>query len=91
MADDGRGLDRERIRARAEAMGLLEPGMASRRCHALRFHLSSRVSRRLTELTQLAGRGVGMDVVKTEVSELGGRIEIFRSPVRERLSVSTCR
>ncbi len=75
MSDDGKGLDKERIRARAEAMGLLQPGQAADDATLYDFIFQPGFST-ATELTQLAGRGVGMDVVKTEVSELGGRIEI---------------
>ncbi len=76
MSDDGKGLDTERIRARAEAMGLLQPGQAADEASLYDFIFQPGFST-AAELTQLAGRGVGMDVVKTEVSELGGRIEIL--------------
>ena len=74
MADDGRGLDRDRIRARAEVLGLLEPGQEvdEARLYDLIFLPGFSTA---GEVSQLAGRGVGMDVVKTEVAELGGRIE----------------
>ncbi len=74
MADDGRGLDRDRIRARAEALGLLEAGQEvdEARLYDLIFLPGFSTA---GEVSQLAGRGVGMDVVKTEVAELGGRIE----------------
>ncbi|MDE2439810.1 MAG: Hpt domain-containing protein [Betaproteobacteria bacterium] len=76
MSDDGKGLDVERIRARAEAMGLLQPGQAADEATLYDFIFQPGFST-AAELTQLAGRGVGMDVVKTEVAELGGRIEIL--------------
>ncbi|HQR57840.1 MAG TPA: Hpt domain-containing protein [Azonexus sp.] len=74
MADDGRGLDRDRIRARAEGLGLVEPGQEvdDARLYDLIFLPGFSTA---GEVSQLAGRGVGMDVVKTEVAELGGRIE----------------
>ncbi|MBF1164563.1 MAG: Hpt domain-containing protein [Dechloromonas agitata] len=75
MSDDGKGLDAGRIRARAEAMGLLQPGQTIDEAALFDFIFQPGFST-ATELTQLAGRGVGMDVVKTEVGELGGRIEI---------------
>ena len=75
MADDGRGLDGERIRARAEAMGLLAPDEFAD--ESMLYDLIFRPGFSTAgEVSQLAGRGVGMDVVKTEVAELGGRIEI---------------
>jgi len=75
MADDGKGLDAARIRARAEQMGLLQPGQVIEDAALYDFIFQSGFST-AEELTQVAGRGVGMDVVKTEVSALGGRIEI---------------
>ncbi len=75
LSDDGKGLDAERIRARAEAMGLLQPGLAADEAALYDLIFQPGFST-AAELTQLAGRGVGMDVVKTEVSALGGRIEI---------------
>jgi len=79
MADDGRGLDRERIRARAVEMDMLEPGMEAD--DGLLYDLIFRPGFSTAgEVSQLAGRGVGMDVVKTEVGELGGRIEILSQP-----------
>ena len=75
MTDDGRGLDGERIRSRAEAMGMLSPGEFAD--EATLYDLIFRPGFSTAgEVSQLAGRGVGMDVVKTEVAELGGRIEI---------------
>lgn len=75
LSDDGRGLDAQRIRERAEAMGLLQPGQAIEPGALLDFIFRPGFST-AAELSQLAGRGVGMDVVKTEVTALGGRIEI---------------
>ncbi|MDR2187607.1 MAG: Hpt domain-containing protein [Azonexus sp.] len=75
LTDDGRGLDMPRIRQRAEETGLLTPGQAIE--PAALFDLVFRPGfSTATELSQVAGRGVGMDVVKTEVTALGGRIEI---------------
>jgi chemosensory pili system protein ChpA (sensor histidine kinase/response regulator) len=79
LADDGHGLDADRIRARAEAAGLLAPGTAIAEAQLFEFIFEPGFST-ATELTQVAGRGVGMDVVKTEVAQLGGRIEILSVP-----------
>ena len=75
LADDGRGLDPERIRRKAEALGMLQPGQAVEPAALFDFIFQPGFST-ATELTQLSGRGVGMDVVKTEVTALGGRIEV---------------
>ncbi|MDP3538483.1 MAG: Hpt domain-containing protein [Azonexus sp.] len=79
LSDDGKGLDIDRIRARAEAMELLQPGQAADDATLLDFIFQPGFST-ASELTQVSGRGVGMDVVKTEVTELGGRVEIFSQP-----------
>jgi chemosensory pili system protein ChpA (sensor histidine kinase/response regulator) len=79
MSDDGKGLDVARIRARAETMGLLPPGQNPDDEALYEFIFQPGFST-ATELTQLAGRGVGMDVVKTEIAALGGRIEIVSTP-----------
>lgn len=75
LSDDGKGLDTTKIRARAEALGWLQPGQPISDAALFDFIFEPGFST-AAELTQLAGRGVGMDVVKTAVSELGGRIEI---------------
>ena len=75
MSDDGRGLNGQRIRARAEALGLLSENEQTddAQLYDLIFRPGFSTA---GEVSQLAGRGVGMDVVKTEVGELGGRVEI---------------
>jgi chemosensory pili system protein ChpA (sensor histidine kinase/response regulator) len=79
VKDDGRGLDFARIRQKAEALGLLTPGiepsetLLSQIIFAAGFSTAESVS-------QVAGRGVGMDVVKSEISALGGRIDIASTP-----------
>jgi chemosensory pili system protein ChpA (sensor histidine kinase/response regulator) len=75
LSDDGRGLDAARIRAHAEELGLLLPGQEIDDAALFDFIFQPGFST-AEELSQVAGRGVGMDVVKTEVSALGGRIEI---------------
>ena len=79
MADDGRGLDSEKIRARAESAGLLAKGAAIEEARLFDFIFEPGFST-AAELTQVSGRGVGMDVVRTEVAQLGGRIEILSIP-----------
>ncbi len=81
LADDGAGLDLERIRAKAEAAGLIAPGEAVDEQRLVNFIFHSGFST-ATEVSQVAGRGVGMDVVKTEVTGLGGRVEVFTEPGR---------
>ncbi|HMV00734.1 MAG TPA: response regulator, partial [Rhodocyclaceae bacterium] len=75
MSDDGGGLNAERIRAKGEALGFIAAGEAVDDAHLYDLIFQPGFST-AGEVTQIAGRGVGMDVVKTEVSSLGGRIEI---------------
>jgi len=75
IADDGAGLDLERIRARGLATGLLrtDQNPGDRELMDLIFAPGFSTA---SELTELAGRGVGMDVVRSEMSAFGGRIAI---------------
>jgi len=75
LADDGHGLDPDKIRARAESAGFIKPGEACEASRLYNFIFDSGFST-ADAVTQLAGRGIGMDVVKTEVGALGGRVEI---------------
>jgi chemosensory pili system protein ChpA (sensor histidine kinase/response regulator) len=75
FADDGAGLDLARIRAKARASGLLGEGedVSDQDAAGLIFEPGFSTADALTEL---AGRGVGMDVVRSEARALGGRVEI---------------
>jgi chemosensory pili system protein ChpA (sensor histidine kinase/response regulator) len=75
FADDGAGLDLARIRAKAAASGLLADGeeVADQDAAELVFEPGFSTADTLTEL---AGRGVGMDVVRSEARALGGRVDV---------------
>jgi len=75
ISDDGGGLDLERIRKKAVTNGIIEDGMPLSRheLYQLIFHPGLSTAERVTNLS---GRGVGMDVVKRNISELQGSIEI---------------
>jgi chemosensory pili system protein ChpA (sensor histidine kinase/response regulator) len=75
VQDDGAGLNYERIRAKAVSLGLLDPQANPSDAEVAEFIFHPGFST-ATEVTQLAGRGVGMDVVKSEIAALGGRIEL---------------
>jgi two-component system chemotaxis sensor kinase CheA len=79
VADDGRGLDRERIQRTAEAAGLVRPGEAlgAEEIDQLIFRPGFSTAE---EVTAVSGRGVGMDVVKRNMMELGGTISIATAP-----------
>lgn len=79
IADDGRGIDRDRVLAKAIANGLVAPEAQltdddiNQLIFAPGFSTAAQVS-------NISGRGVGMDVVKQNVKELGGRITIESTP-----------
>ena len=72
--DDGSGLHLARIRDKAQALGLLPPGDAITEAEAARLIFTPGFSTAST-VSELAGRGIGMDVVSAEVLAVGGRIE----------------
>ncbi|WP_243642526.1 hybrid sensor histidine kinase/response regulator [Sulfurisoma sediminicola] len=75
MSDDGAGLDLVRIRAKAIERGLLgaDEEVDDARIMGMIFQPGFSTA---AEVTEVSGRGVGMDVVKNETANLGGRIEI---------------
>jgi chemosensory pili system protein ChpA (sensor histidine kinase/response regulator) len=79
VEDDGAGLDIAAIRAKARHMGLLGPEQDLTDEEALQLILEPGFST-ADRLTQQAGRGVGMDVVATEVKKLGGGLFIESTP-----------
>jgi chemosensory pili system protein ChpA (sensor histidine kinase/response regulator) len=72
--DDGAGLNLERIRAKAIALGLLAPDVQPSE-HDLANLIFTPGFSTADQVTELAGRGIGMDVVRAEVNAMGGRIE----------------
>ncbi len=76
FSDDGQGLNLNRIREKAQATGLLpdDTEMSDAELKDLIFHPGFSTAH---EITELAGRGVGMDVVRSEAAALGGRIAII--------------
>lgn len=75
VSDDGAGLNYERIRAKAVSQGLLGADANPSDAEVAEFIFHPGFST-ASEVTQLAGRGVGMDVVKSEIAALGGRVEL---------------
>lgn len=75
IRDDGAGMDAARLRAKAVEKGILKPGqeISDRDAYALIF--SSGFSTKAV-VTDVSGRGVGMDVVKTNIERLQGEIQI---------------
>jgi chemosensory pili system protein ChpA (sensor histidine kinase/response regulator) len=72
--DDGAGLNLPRIREKALQQGLIAPGQQISDDEAANLIFMPGFST-AAQVTELAGRGIGMDVVRSEVNALGGRIE----------------
>jgi len=79
LADDGRGMDTDSIRRKAIDLGLTGPDAELTQDEILQFILRSGFST-ADRLTHAAGRGVGMDVVASEIAKLGGTLHIETSP-----------
>ncbi len=81
IADDGRGVDVEKVKQRAVQQGVVEPGhleeMSDRDALNLLFLPGFSTSDGVSELS---GRGVGLDVVKTNIGELSGMIDVSSQP-----------
>jgi two-component system chemotaxis sensor kinase CheA len=79
VADDGRGIDCDRVRAKAEANGLVAPGQVLSEHDVLQliFHPGFSTA---AQVTSLSGRGVGMDVVKKTIESLRGAIDVSNRP-----------
>ncbi|NMZ76474.1 chemotaxis protein CheA [Pseudomonas nitroreducens] len=78
ISDDGKGMDPDVLRAKAVEKGLLDKDAADRQsesdCYNLIFAPGFSTK---TEISDVSGRGVGMDVVKTKISQLNGIINIY--------------
>lgn len=79
IKDDGRGINRERVRAKAESSGIIQPGASLTDQDLLQLIFQPGFST-AAAVTNLSGRGVGMDVVKKTVEALRGTIDITSRP-----------
>jgi two-component system chemotaxis sensor kinase CheA len=81
VSDDGGGLDKERILAKARTRGLVGPNdsLTESEIHELIFLPGFSTAEKTTDVS---GRGVGMDVVRRNVKELGGKIDLRSEPGR---------
>ncbi len=75
LSDDGGGINLEAVRASAEQRGLLKPNTQISDHEICQFILHPGFST-AKKVTQISGRGVGMDVVNSEIKQLGGSVEI---------------
>jgi len=79
LGDDGGGLDMDSLRQRAVAHGLIEADEELSEEQTMQLIFNSGIST-AAEVTEIAGRGVGMDVVRSEITALGGRIDVSSEP-----------
>ena len=75
VADDGNGINLQAVRSKAIARGLLSRDAQVSDEDLLQLVLETGMST-AQEVTQISGRGVGMDVVASEIKQLGGAINI---------------
>ena len=75
VSDDGRGIDTDALRERAESAGLVMSGEALSEKETLDLVFTPGISTR-TEVTQTSGRGVGMDVARSNLTALGGVVGV---------------
>ncbi|HTV22141.1 MAG TPA: chemotaxis protein CheA, partial [Polyangiaceae bacterium] len=81
VSDDGRGLHRERILEKAIAVGLVQPDqtLSDREVFELIFEAGFSTA---DQVSNLSGRGVGMDVVRSGIEALRGMVELTTEPGR---------
>lgn len=75
ITDDGRGLNKEKILAKALQNGVIQSsdGLTEQEIHRLIFHAGLSTAEKVTDIS---GRGVGMDIVKHAVEKLRGKIDV---------------
>ena len=77
IEDDGRGMDADVLRRKAVEKGMMDEDAAGRledkECYNLIFHPGFSTK---TEISDVSGRGVGMDVVKTRIAQMNGSVEV---------------
>jgi len=77
VSDDGRGMDPDVLRRKAVEKGIIDATQAARlsevECYELIFRPGFSTA---AQISDISGRGVGMDVVKTRVAELGGTLQV---------------
>src|SRR3569833_1281241 len=78
IGDDGRGLDRDRILTKAQQLGLLDDAKAPTETEIFDLIFNPGFST-AAQITDVSGRGVGMDVVRKRIQKLRGRVEITSS------------
>jgi two-component system, chemotaxis family, sensor kinase CheA len=81
ISDDGRGLDTARIKAKAIANGLVSEAEADKKTEAqIHKYIFAPGFSTAAKVTSVSGRGVGMDVVRTNIDQIGGTIDMKSVP-----------
>ncbi|WP_242051211.1 chemotaxis protein CheA [Nostoc spongiaeforme] len=81
ISDDGRGLSPTQLKMRAQQIGLLSPAQAETMSDAAAINLIFLPGfSTAAQVTNLSGRGVGMDIVKSNIDKINGSIEIESQP-----------
>jgi chemosensory pili system protein ChpA (sensor histidine kinase/response regulator) len=79
LADDGAGIDYANVRNRARSLGLIAPDAEPTEPQLIECLFQPGFST-ASKVTQISGRGIGMDVVRAEIAALGGRVEVRSVP-----------
>ncbi|MDR2612796.1 MAG: chemotaxis protein CheA [Deltaproteobacteria bacterium] len=79
LSDDGRGLDVEKVQRKAEENGLIQPGETLTRAQAHNMVFQPGFST-VDRVTEISGRGVGMDVVRKSIEQLRGKVDFTSTP-----------
>ena len=90
ISDDGRGMDPQRILAKAERLGMVDRGETLDEESIFRFIFEPGFST-VEKVTEISGRGVGMDLVEKQIRKLRGHIEIRSTRGKAARSCFGCR
>ena len=77
VADDGRGVDIDAVRAKAERLGVATAGLDDAAVLDLLFHPGLTTT---DAVTDISGRGVGLDAVRSSLARLRGRVDVDSTP-----------
>ena len=80
VRDDGKGIDRARVLGKAIALGLVEPGTTTLDDEAMLRCIAQPGLSTAEQVTDVSGRGVGIDAVQSRVRTLGGSLEVTTAP-----------